>query len=113
MEKKYLGKINKVQFGLVGYQEAMFGLSLDFSFDGCCCIGTTISGGWNNSIECSVHCKWTEEDRNKQRAEMCQNVNQLLLDAKVQYVDQLAGKPVELTLEGQSVKDFRILTEVL
>jgi hypothetical protein len=91
----------------------MFGLSLDFSFDSCCGIGTTISGGWNNSIKCSEYCKWTEEDRNKQRAEMCEKVNQLILDAKVEYVDQLAGKPVELTIENNTFKDFRILTEVL
>ena len=113
MERKYLGKINSVKFGLVGYQEAMFGLSLDFRFDGSSGCATTITGGWSNSIECTENCKWTEKDRNKQRAEMCQQVNQLLIDAKVEYVDQLQGKPIEITLDGQSFKEFRILTEVL
>jgi hypothetical protein len=112
MEKKHLGKIDHVEFGLGGYQDAMFGLTLSFSFDGCG-IGTFISGGWNNSIKVSEYTKWTEEDRNRQRAEMCEKVNQLLLDAKVNSVHQLGGKPVEITIENSTFKDFRILKEVL
>ena len=41
------------------------------------------------------------------------NVNQILKDAKVNYVSELLNKPVEVTIENNTFKDFRILTEVL
>ena len=38
---------------------------------------------------------------------------EILKDAKVNYVSQLVGKPVEVEIEDNMFKDFRILTEVL
>jgi hypothetical protein len=40
-------------------------------------------------------------------------VSSLLKDAKVNSVDQLKGKPVEVTFDGNMLKSWRILTEVL
>lgn len=42
-----------------------------------------------------------------------EEVNQILKDAKVNYVSELVNKPVEVTMENNTFKDFRILTEVL
>jgi hypothetical protein len=115
MEKR-LGKIAKVTFGKGGYQDAQFGLSLCFDFDGSRC-QTQIGSAWDAAtIDCSSHCKWSEEDRAKGHDEMCRKVSQLLKDAKVDSVDQLLGKPIEAEFDqggcGQ-LKDWRILKEVL
>jgi hypothetical protein len=40
-------------------------------------------------------------------------ISSLLKDAKVDSVDKLKGKPVEVTLDGNQLKSWRILTEVL
>ena len=42
-----------------------------------------------------------------------EEVNQILKDAKVNYVSELVNKQVEVTMENNTFKDFRILTEVL
>ena len=45
---------------------------------------------------------------------MCvDKIYQILQDAKVNYVSQLVNKPVEVVIEKNTFKDFRILTEVL
>lgn len=111
--EKKLGKISKVSFGLGGYQEAMLGIHFSFSFDGCG-IGHTESYWSPAIIECTEHCKWTEEDRSRNFDEIMRYVAQLLSDAKVRTVDQLQGIPVEVTLKDfNTFKSFRILTEVL
>jgi len=113
MDGKYLGKISSVGFGIGGYQDAMFGISFSFSFDGGSAVGA-YKGAWDPaSMECSEYCKWTEEDRDKQLAEMCRFVSKIMNEAKVRDVYDLKGKPVEITLEGNTLKDWRILTEVL
>ena len=40
-------------------------------------------------------------------------IDRILEDAKVNYVSELLNKPVEVTIENNTFKDFRILTEVL
>ena len=42
-----------------------------------------------------------------------EKVYQILKDAKVNYVSELVNKPVEVTIDKNCFKDFRILTEVL
>lgn len=51
--------------------------------------------------------------RHTNLAESLDHVAKILKDAKVNYVSELLGKPVEVTLEDGIFKDFRILTEVL
>jgi hypothetical protein len=109
---KELGKIVSAKFGFGGYQEAMFGLSLEFRMGiagGC---GTFINGGWNNSIK-SDECKWTEPERSKMKVEMCDKIQKILTDAKVSSVDELVNVPVELVFEDGMLKDWRVLNEVL
>jgi hypothetical protein len=44
---------------------------------------------------------------------MVERIDKILTDAKVYSVDKLKGKPVELTFDGNMLKEWRILTEVL
>jgi hypothetical protein len=111
MEKK-LGKIESVSFGLGGYQGAMLGLHVTLG-NGSWGVGDTRANWDSEQIECSDHSKWTEEDRDGWYAEIMRYVSSLLKDAKVDSVDQLKGKPVEVTLDGNMLKSWRILTEVL
>lgn len=111
METK-LGKIRSAEFGLGGYQESCIGLTvnIDMQGSGVCDNYST----WDSRIiECSDHCKWTEEDRSKENDEIVRYVSGLLDDAKVSNVSDLVGKPVEVTLDGMILKSWRILKEVL
>lgn len=112
MEKKALGKIEKVSFGYGGYQDIQFGLTVTLSFQGMGCIDF-IEGGWSEDVKVDKYTKWTEKDRQIQRAEMVKKINKLLKDAKVSTIDQLQGKPIEVINEGLKLKSWRILTEVL
>lgn len=109
---KELGKIESIKFGYGGYQEALIGLSIIFKGDG---FGISdFKGDWAPSIiECSQNAKWSEEDRSKHFDELVRYIDKLLKDAKKQYLHQLNGVPVELTLESGTLKSWRILTEVL
>lgn len=64
-------------------------------------------------MEHSERCQWTEESRSKSLDEICRRLSKILNEAKVTDVSNLVGIPVEVTLDGNSFKDFRILTEVL
>jgi len=114
MVTKELGKIEKVYFGYGGYQDVQFGLTVVLSFGGggCC---DFIDGGWSEDIKADKYTKWTEKDRQIKRADMVKKINKLLSDAKVKTVDELKGKPIEVTSEGlgSRIESWRILTEVL
>lgn len=109
MNGKYLGKITRAEFGTVRDYPFLMGLQLDFSFDGSCC-----SCGDKYTVNIGSGCKWS--DQNERQATITKHideVHQILTAAKVNYVSQLVGKPVEVTIEDNTFKDFRILTEVL
>jgi len=109
---KELGKIEKVYFGYGGYQDAQFGVTFVLNFNGKGCVDF-IDGGWSEDVKVDEYTKWTEKDRQIQRAEMVKRVNKLLKEAKVKTIDELKGKPIEITNEGLTLKSWRILTEVL
>lgn len=114
--EKKIGKIKSVQFGIGGYQDAMFGLHVALGGDGW---GVSHSDSfWDvTMVERSQHAKWTDAERDKFFAEMVRRVSKLLNDAKVSHVEQLKGVPIEATFEptglGSTIKSWRILTEVL
>ena len=111
--EKQLGKITNVRFGRGGYQDVQFGLSLTFEGKSWGC-GTIITGGWAyGHLSPDKHTKWTEEDRTKSMAEMCQKIDKVLGDAGVDDVAKLKNMPVEVTFDGNTMKDWRILKEVL
>lgn len=109
---KRLGKLSDVKFGIGGYQDAMLGFSATLG-DNSWGVSTTKSAWDANLIKHSEHCKWTEEDRSKQYADIMRYLSDLLHAAKVSSVSQLNGIPIEATFEGNTLKDWRILTEVL
>lgn len=107
-----LGKISSVSFGIGGYQDAMIGLSVTLEGKGW---GVSSHNGfWSAStLERSEHARWTEDDRNFKYAEIMRHVDELLHKAKKNNVVDLRGVPVEATFEGNTLKSWRILTEVL
>lgn len=112
-----LAKIERVTFGVSGYQEAMIGLHLQFSFPG----GGVCSDKscWDPElVECSNHANWTEEERGKQLEQVMRFLSETLKKAKVKSVTDLQGIPVALTFDGEgfagsTLKSWRILEEVL
>ena len=110
--KKKLGKIENVWFGHGGYQDACIGINFTLSFDG----GGTQTGetAWDaNMIKCTEHCKWTEADRSRQYDEIMRYISDLLHQAKVKNIADLKDVPIEATIEGNALKEWRILTEVI
>ena len=111
MEKK-LGKISSTHFGLGGYQGACLGLHLAFTMDGSG-VGTSIDWWDVNMIEWSDRSEWTEETRSAGYDGIMRKLSDILHAAKVDDVSKLVGIPVELTFEGNTLKDWRVLREVL
>ena len=109
--EKTLGKIESVNIGLGGYQDAMMGISFNLSHGGAWGVAD-FWGTWGLEID-SKGAKWTEADRDAKFAETMRKINRLLIDAKVDNVNQLKGKPIEVTCDGMSMVSWRILTEVL
>lgn len=68
-------------------------------------------GQWG--IERSDGAKWTEDDRIRTLGEMCMRLKNILEKAKVQHVDQIVGIPVEVSFDGMTLKEWRVLEEVL
>ena len=110
--KKKLGKIQSVKFGHGGYQDSMIGLHLTIGADGWG-VGDSKSAWDAELIQHSEYCKWTENDRDKQYSDILRFVSKLLKDAKVDTIDKLKGIPLEVTFDGNLLKDWRVLTEVL
>ena len=108
-ERKELGKITHATFGLGGYQDAQIGLSLTFGGSGWGC--STFRGDW--AIDRSEHAKWTENDRIRQLGETVMWLRDILRKAKVDCVGNLVGIPVECTFDGNVLKEWRVLEEVL
>ena len=108
-EEKYIGKIRSIKFGFGGYQNAQFGLSVGLGSDNW---GTSdFWGFWG--IKWTPTCKWTEQNRVKYLGETSMRIMKLMQDAKVESLDELAGKPVEVTFKDSILASWRILTEVL
>ena len=105
-----LMKINSVYVGLGGYQNAQIGIWFDFVGSDGCGVGDG-EGMW--ATEWSKHCKWSEQDRIDTFGKLMMKIAGWLNEAKVDSVDQLKGKPVEVTFDGNQLKSWRILTEVL
>lgn len=107
-ERKEIGKIKGVCFGMGGYQDAMFGVS--FHLGGKPWGVNDFWGTWARRPEGA---KWTVEDQGKEWLKMCQRVIALLEDAGRHSLDKLEGTPIEATFDGMTLKSWRILTEAL
>jgi hypothetical protein len=76
-------------------------------------VGDSRANWDSEQIKWTEHTQWSEEDRDGWYSEIMRYVSTLLKEAKVDSVDKLKGKPVEVTFEGNTLKEWRILTEVL
>lgn len=105
---KELGKITFAEYGTIRDYPFLIGLQLGFSMG-----GSGVMDGGKYTVNISPECKWGIFDREDTITKSVEEVNRILEDAKVNYVSQLINKPVEVTMENNTFKDFRILTEVL
>ena len=112
MIEKFLGKIEKAEFGTIVDYPFLMGLQLTFSLSGGC---AGVGDGGEYTVNMSKECKWEggEIERNAKVYMRQHELYELLKRAKVNFVSELKNKPVEVTLEDYTFKDFRILTEVL
>lgn len=108
MITKELGKITFAEFGTIRDYPFLIGLQLGFRMD-----GTAVMDGGKYTVNISQECKWKERNREVTITKTIEEVDRILKDAKVNYVSELLNKPVEVTMESNTFKDFRILTEVL
>ena len=106
---KVLGKITSAEYGMVSDYPFLFGLQIRFKLSD----GTSIGCGSRYTENISEACKWTTAERQYGITMCVDKIYQILQDAKVNYVSQLVNKPVEVVIEKNTFKDFRILTEVL
>jgi len=102
-------KISRAEFGYGGYQDAMVGVDFTFSSPGCGC--GDFWGTW--AIERSEHAKWTEQSRIDTLGGVVMRLAKILDQAKKRHVGELVGVPVEVTFEGNALKSWRVLTEVI
>lgn len=109
--EKKIGKIQNIKFGKGGYQNAMIGISVDLGSDTKHWGVGDFKGAWG--MERKFEMNWTEEDRIKQLGELVIWFNDLLEKAKVETLNELIGKPVEVTFEDDQLTEWRILSEVL
>ena len=106
---KLLGKIDYAEFGLYPDRPFLYGLQLGFSMG-----GSGVMDGGKYTINISKECRWEIEERNEAiNTYIIDHVERVLKDAKVNYVSELVGKPVEIELDGNCFQSFRILSEVL
>ena len=111
MQGTFLGKIESIKFGI---SNSHIGLFYTLIVNNCC--GTQSSNTvWDpEQIKVTQYTKWTEDDRDRELAELMRYISKLLSEAKVNDITKLAGKPIEVTIdEFNSLKSWRILTEVL
>lgn len=107
-----LGKIQEVRVGMGGYQEAMFGVGFTLGGEGWG-VGDWW-GFWSPShLKWTEHCKWTEQERLDALRDTFVRLDALMKDAKVTDSAKLKGVPVEVTIEENTLKRWRILSEVL
>ena len=111
MTEDRMGKIRSIRLGSGGYQDAEFGVTVDLSGNGWG-VGN-FKGAWDPSIKITEHSKWTEDDRQKQFAEVMTWLAKLMQQAKVRDFNDLVGKPVMVTFDRMMLKSWRLLTEVL
>lgn len=110
MITKTFGKITNCGIGYCGYQRAGFGAWFILEGGGFGCGDDWWFWGTDMNAE---NTKWTENERQLKFGEVMTKVNNLMRDAKVKDFDQLAGKPIEITSDGNRMVSWRILTEVL
>lgn len=109
MINKMFGKIVSAEFGTVQDRPFLMGLKLEFRLSD----GTVIGNGGKCIISVATAHELSGAERRKRITAMVDAIREILKDSKVNNISELIGKPVEVTMENDIYKDFRILTEVL
>lgn len=109
MTEKILGKITSAEYGTIDDYPFCIGMQLGFKLAG----GCGIMDGGKYTVNISPNCKWDDLSRANAIVETVEFINKILKEAGVNYISELVNKPVEVTVEKNTFKDFRILTEVL
>jgi len=109
MTETVLGKITSVEFGRVKDYPFLVGIQFEFKLSDCGFVGD----GGKYAVNLSNECNWDDAARASAIVCSIERVYDYLKEAKVNYVSELLGKPVAVTIENSCFKDFRILTEVL
>ena len=107
--RKELGKIENCRFGFGGYQDACLGISFTLSGKGWA-VGD-FWGTWAHDPD--EYTKWTVDDQSKTFAETVRKIGALLRAAGKDDIAKLKGVPVEVIFENDTLKDWRVLTEVI
>ncbi len=109
MTEKILGKIDFAEFGTIRDYPFLIGLQVGFKLaDGC-----GIMDGGQYCVNIDKACRWEESERQRAITVRIEDIYKILKDAKVNYISELKNKPVEVEIEKNTFKSFRILTEVL
>ena len=109
MTEKILGKIDFAEFGTIRDYPFLIGLQVGFKLaDGC-----AIMDGGQYCVNIDKECRWEKSERQQVVTARIDDIYKILKDAKVNYVSELKNKPVEVEIEKNTFKSFRILTEVL
>jgi hypothetical protein len=102
--RKELGKIESIDFGMGGYDDAMLGFSVTLSGDAWS-VGD-FKGFWAPNVRGGDDCMGAY-------AEAMAWAGVLMLSAKKAKLRDLVGVPVEVTFDGNVLKSWRVLKEVL
>ena len=107
-----IGWIKSAKFGHGGYQECMLGLDIEFAGHGWGV--SSFVGGWSwLLIGRGEHAHWTEAERSQSIEAACRLLDATLKAAKKRHVAELSGTPVEVTFDGNVLKSWRVLEEVI
>lgn len=109
MTGKILGKISFAEFGTIRDYPNFIGLQVGFNLADSC----SVMDGGQYCVNISKECRWEECERRQAITVSVEKIDKILKDAKVNYVSELKNKPVEVEIEKNTFKSFRILTEVL
>jgi len=107
--RKELGSIKKAHIGFGGYQDAMLGAT--FELGGNSWGVGDFWGFWDT--EWTPNCAWSEKDRIEYLGNTFLRIGKLLKEAKCDSFDDLVGTPVEVEFDGNLLKSWRVLGEVL
>lgn len=108
MEKK-LGKIENV---CVGIRDGALGIHFTLSSSEWG-VGDSRLAWDPETVKVTEYTKWSEKDRDEDLIRIMRFISKLLKEAKVDSVDKLKDKPVEVIFENNMLVDWRILTEVI
>jgi len=104
-----LGKIQTASYGFGGYQDAQFGLSVTLGGE-----GWGVSDFWGTwAAPPAKYAKWTRHEQLEIHAKTAERIRDLCEKAKVRTVDELKNVPVQAAFDGNLLRSWRVLEEVL